>query len=51
MFRRRAERRAGNADRSIQVECPDSSHFQFTLEVSAISRNVIYDLDRSYGLL
>ena len=50
MFRRRAERRAANTDRSIQVQCLDSSRFEFTLEVSVISRNVIRD-DRSYGFL
>lgn len=51
MFRRRAERRAGSGDRSIQVECSDSSNLQFTLEVSTISRNLICNPDRSYGLL
>ena len=41
MFRRRGDRRAGNDDRSIQVECWDSRQYQFTLEVSAVSRNAI----------
>lgn len=41
MFRRRGDRRAGNGDRSIQVECSDSRQYQFMLEVSAVSRNMI----------
>ena len=41
MFRWRGDRRAGNSDRSIQVECLDSSKYQFTLEVSGVARNMI----------
>ena len=42
MFRRRADRRTGYGNGSIQVECSDSTQHQFSLEVCRVSRNVIF---------
>lgn len=50
MFRKRTERRAGNADRSIQVECSDSSNLQFPLEKRLTGSGLLESVCHSLGI-